>query len=96
MIFEVTFWIAFILASQAITKIYYRRRDVLRQLDVQRSKRLANKKTPPHLDGAKFGRRHEIANAPRDGSCHDSGVGLRRCRSTTPSLLLVATPSGGP
>jgi hypothetical protein len=29
MIFEVTFWIAFILASQAIAKIYYRRRDVL-------------------------------------------------------------------
>jgi hypothetical protein len=29
MIFEVTFWIAFILASRAIAKIYYRRRDVL-------------------------------------------------------------------
>jgi hypothetical protein len=29
MIFEVTFWIAFIFASRAISKIYYRRRDVL-------------------------------------------------------------------
>jgi hypothetical protein len=29
MIFEVTFWIALILASRAIAKIYYRRRDVL-------------------------------------------------------------------
>jgi hypothetical protein len=29
MIFEVTFWIAFILLSRAIAKIYYRRRDVL-------------------------------------------------------------------
>jgi hypothetical protein len=28
-IFEVTFWIAFVLASRAIAKIYYRRRDVL-------------------------------------------------------------------
>jgi hypothetical protein len=29
MIFEVTFWIAFIFASQVIAKIYYRRRDLL-------------------------------------------------------------------
>jgi hypothetical protein len=29
MIFEVTFWIVFILVSQAVAKIYYRRRDVI-------------------------------------------------------------------
>jgi hypothetical protein len=29
MILELTFWIAFIFASQVIAKIYYRRRDVL-------------------------------------------------------------------
>jgi hypothetical protein len=29
MLFEVTFWIAFISASRTIAKIYYRRRDVL-------------------------------------------------------------------
>lgn len=29
MLFEVTFWIAFIAASRTIAKIYYRRRDVL-------------------------------------------------------------------
>ena len=32
-------------------------------------------KTPPRLDGVKFGReRHEITNAPPDRSCHDSGL----------------------
>jgi hypothetical protein len=39
MIFEVTFWIAFILASQAIAKIYYRRRDVPIAPFMQRSSR---------------------------------------------------------
>ena len=30
-------------------------------------------KTPPRLDGVKFGRRrHKIANVPPDGSCRDS------------------------
>jgi hypothetical protein len=34
----------------------------------------ANEKTPPRLDGVKFGRRRQkIANVPPDGSCHDSG-----------------------
>ena len=39
MIFEVMFCIAFILATRAIAKIYYRRRDVLNAPFMQRSSR---------------------------------------------------------
>jgi hypothetical protein len=40
-----------------------------------RPKAAIAQETPPHLEGVKFGRRwRKIANAPPDGSCHDSEI----------------------
>ena len=48
----------------------------------------ANEKTPPRLDGVKFGRRRHVANAPPDGSCHDSeALGCHQANISAPAAV---------